>query len=164
MSCCCRRPEIPSASHCFLWIAPLLEEAFVLVSHRRHHPAPLSMKTLPGLTVGVMRGSHSQSLIQPLTGVTRELVTEEVSNASKLARGRIQAWAVAWNTARYNQQRAGLPLPDLVRGETLQQSTLYWPPAPLLPQRGAALAPGHSEMREDGSLARILHQYDYQAP
>jgi len=107
------RARNPQREPLFLWIAPLLEEAFVLVSHRRHHPAPLSMKTLPGLTVGVMRGSHSQSLIQPLTGVTRELVTEEVSNASKLARGRIQAWAVAWNTARYNQQRAGLPLPDL---------------------------------------------------
>ncbi|MCX4033161.1 substrate-binding periplasmic protein [Aeromonas caviae] len=155
----------PQREPLFLWIAPLLEEAFVLVSHRRHHPAPLSMKTLPGLTVGVMRGSHSQSLIQPLTGVTRELVTEEVSNASKLARGRIQAWAVAWNTARYNQQRAGLPLPDLVRGDTLQQSTLYLAASPRF-SRSEALRWRRviQEMREDGSLARILHQYDYQAP
>lgn len=155
----------PQREPLFLWIAPLLEEAFVLVSHRRHHPAPLSMKTLPGLTVGVMRGSHSQSLFQPLTGVTRELVTEEVSNASKLARDRIQAWAVAWNTARYNQQRAGLPLPDLVRGETLQQSTLYLAASPRF-SRSEALRWRRviQEMREDGSLARILHQYDYQAP
>ena len=91
------------------------------------------MKTLPGLTVGVMRGSHSQSLIQPLTGVTRELVTEEVSNASKLARGRIQAWAVAWNTARYNQQRAGLPLPDLVRARPCSRAPSTWPPVPASP-------------------------------
>ena len=117
----------------------------MLVSHRRHHPTPISMKTLPGLTVGVMRGSHSQSLFQPLTGVTRELVTEEVSNASKLARDRIQAWAVAWNTARYNQQRAGLLLPDLVRGETLQQSTSTWPPVPASPAaRALRWRRGHS--------------------
>lgn len=97
--------------------------------------------------------------------MTRELVTEEVSNASKLARGRIQAWAVAWNTARYNQQRAGLPLPDLVRGETLQQSTLYLAASPRF-SRSEALRWRRviQEMREDGSLARILHQYDYQAP
>ena len=81
----------PQREPLFLWIAPLLEEAFVLVSHRQHHPAPLSVKALSGLTLGAMRGSHGQSLIQPLEGVTRELVTEEVSNASKLARGRIQA-------------------------------------------------------------------------
>ncbi|MDM5076741.1 transporter substrate-binding domain-containing protein [Aeromonas media] len=149
----------------FLWIAPLLEEAFVLVSHRQHHPAPLSVKEVAGLTLGALRGSHGQSLIQPLEGVTRELVTEEVSNASKLARGRIQGWAVAWNTARYNQQRAGLPLADLVRGDTLQQSALYLAASPLFPATEALRWRKAIEgMREDGSLARILKQYDYQAP
>lgn len=155
----------PQRESQFLWIAPLLEEAFVLVSHRNHHPAPLTVADLPGLTVGAMRGSHGQSLIPLLEGVTQELVSEEINNASKLARGRIQAWAVAWNTARYNQQRAGLPLPDLVRGETLQQSTLYLAASPRF-SRSEALRWRRviQEMREDGSLARILHQYDYQAP
>ena len=155
----------PQREPLFLWIAPLLEEAFVLVSHRQHHPAPLSVKEVAGLTLGALRGSHGQSLIQPLEGVTRELVTEEVSNASKLARGRIQGWAVAWNTARYNQQRAGLPLADLVRGDTLQQSALYLAASPLFPAAEALRWRKAIEgMREDGSLARILKQYDYQAP
>ncbi len=149
----------------FLWIAPLLEEAFVLVSNRRHHPAPLSVQTLHGLTVGAMRGSHGQSLIPPLEGVTQELVSEEVNNASKLARGRIQGWAVAWNTARYNQQRAGLPLSDLVRGQTLQRSTLYLAASPRFsPSEAMRWRRVIQEMRQDGSLVRILSQYDYQAP
>ncbi|MFM5093631.1 substrate-binding periplasmic protein [Aeromonas rivipollensis] len=155
----------PQREPLFLWIAPLLEEAFVLVSHRQYHPAPLSVKALSGLTLGAMRGSHGQSLIQPLKGVTRELVTEEVNNASKLALGRIQGWAVAWNTARYNQQRAGLPLADLVRGDTLQESALYLAASPQFPAAEALRwRKAIEEMREDGSLARILRQYDYQAP
>ncbi|WP_281706159.1 substrate-binding periplasmic protein [Aeromonas taiwanensis] len=155
----------PQRESQFLWIAPLLEEAFVLVSHRNHHPAPLTVADLPGLTVGAMRGSHGQSLIPHLEGVTQELVSEEVNNASKLARGRIQGWAVAWNTARYNQQRAGLPLPDLVRGQTLQRSTLYLAASPRFSPSEAMRWRGViQEMRQDGSLARILFQYDYQAP
>ncbi|MNH21564.1 hypothetical protein D3C79_813790 [compost metagenome] len=137
----------------------------MLVSHRQHHPAPLSAKALSGLTLGAMRGSHGQSLIQPLKGVTRELVTEEVNNASKLALGRIQGWAVAWNTARYTQQQAGLPLASLVRGETLQRTAIYLAAHPDFPPKEAArwrktiLAMGR-----DGSLANIIKQYDYQAP
>ncbi|MGU5715060.1 substrate-binding periplasmic protein [Aeromonas taiwanensis] len=155
----------PQRESQFLWIAPLLEEAFVLVSHRNHHPAPLTVADLPGLTVGAMRGSHGQSLIPLLEGVTQELVSEEVNNASKLARGRIQGWAVAWNTARYNQQRAGLPLPDLVRGQTLQRSTLYLAASPRFsPSEAMRWRRVIQEMRQDGSLARILFQYDYQAP
>ena len=155
----------PQRESQFLWIAPLLEEAFVLVSHRNHHPAPLAVADLPGLTVGAMRGSHGQSLIPLLEGVTQELVSEEVNNASKLARGRIQGWAVAWNTARYNQQRAGLPLPDLVRGQTLQRSTLYLAASPRFsPSEAMRWRRVIQEMRQDGSLARILFQYDYQAP
>ena len=155
----------PQRESQFLWIAPLLEEAFVLVSHRNHHPAPLTVADLPGLTVGAMRGSHGQSLIPPLEGVTQELVSDEVNNASKLARGRIQGWAVAWNTARYNQQRAGLPLPDLVRGQTLQRSTLYLAASPRFsPSEAMRWRRVIQEMRQDGSLARILFQYDYQAP
>lgn len=155
----------PQRESQYLWIAPLLEEAFVLVSHRNHHPAPLTVADLPGLTVGAMRGSHGQSLIPLLEGVTQELVSEEINNASKLARGRIQGWAVAWNTARYNQQRAGLPLPDLVRGQTLQRSTLYLAASPRFSPSEAMRWRGViQEMRQDGSLARILFQYDYQAP
>ncbi|MBP4043270.1 transporter substrate-binding domain-containing protein [Aeromonas sp. SrichE-2G] len=155
----------PQRESQFLWIAPLLEEAFVLVSHRNHHPAPLTVADLPGLTVGAMRGSHGQSLIPLLEGVTQELVSEEINNASKLARGRIQGWAVAWNTARYNQQRAGLPLPDLVRGQTLQRSTLYLAASPRFsPSEAMRWRRVIQEMRQDGSLAHILFQYDYQAP
>ena len=113
----------------------------------------------------ILPADGHQNLLQPLGRVKQDPVTDEVSNANKLARNRIQGWAVAWNTARYNQQQAGLPLTDLVRGDTLQESTLYlaasprFPPADALRWRTTILA-----MHDDGSLARILKQYDYQAP
>ena len=86
-----------------------------------------------------MRGSYGQSLLQPYPQVKQALVAEEIHNASKLALGRIQGWAVAWNSARYNQQQAGLPLADLVRGDTLQRASLYLAASPvsLLPRRPA---------------------------
>lgn len=155
----------PQREQQFLWIAPLLEEAFVLVSHRDHHPAPLAVTDLPGLALGVMRGSYGQSLSRPLPKGREEAVTEEVSNASKLARGRIQGWAVAWNSARYNQQQAGLPLADLVRGATLQQTAIYLAAHPdFSPEQAARWRQAIQGMQRDGSLTRILKQYDYQAP
>lgn len=149
----------------FLWIAPLLEEAFVLVSHRQHHPAPLSIKESPALTIGVMRGSYGESLIQPIASRRVEQVAKEVNNARKLALGRIQGWAVAWNTARYTQQQAGLPLADLVRGETLRRTAIYLAAYPdFSPKEAARWRKTILAMQRDGSLARIIQQYDYQAP
>lgn len=155
----------PQREPLFLWIAPLLDEAFVLVTHRRHHPQPLTIGEMPGLSIGVMRGSYGQSLLQPFTQIRQAEVAEEVHNASKLARGRIQGWAVAWNSARYNQLQAGLPLADLVRGETLKQASLYLAASPHFPAKEATRwRDTIAAMRDDGSLARIIKQYDYQAP
>ncbi|MFQ2147078.1 substrate-binding periplasmic protein [Aeromonas jandaei] len=155
----------PQREPLFLWIAPLLDEAFVLVTHRQHHPQPLTTGELPGLTIGVMRSSYGQSLLLPFKRIKQEEVAEEVNNASKLARGRIQGWAVAWNCARYNQLQAGLPLADLVRGETLKQAALYLAASPHFPAKEATRwRDTIAAMRDDGSLARIIKQYDYQAP
>ena len=149
----------------FLWIVPLMDEAFVLVSHRQYHPTPLTINALPGLTVGVMRGSFGQSLLRPYPQVKQALVAEEIHNADKLALGRIQGWAVAWNSARYNQQQAGLPLTDLVRGDTLQRASLYLAASPRFPPAEATRwRKIIATMHDDGSLARIIKQYDYQAP
>nr|WP_232306928.1 transporter substrate-binding domain-containing protein [Aeromonas tecta] len=159
----------PQRASQLLWIVPLLEEAFVLVSDQRHHADPLFVKTLsaltPAPTIGAMRGSYGESLIQPIPGIQVERVAEEISNASKLARGRIQGWAVAWNSARYNQQQAGLPLANLVRGQTLQRTAIYLAAHPdFSPAEATRWRKTIQGMRRDGSLARILKQYDYQAP
>ncbi|MBC8674089.1 ABC transporter substrate-binding protein [Aeromonas hydrophila] len=126
----------------FLWIAPLLMRpscwSVIASTIRPHH-----QQELPGLTVGVMRGSYGQSLLQPYPQVKQALVAEEIHNASKLALGRIQGWAVAWNSARYNQQQAGLPLKDLVRGDTLQRASLYLAASPVSRPPGDPLAQGH---------------------
>ena len=72
---------------------------------------------------------------------------------------------MAWNSARYNQQQAGLPLADLVRGDTLQRASLYLAASPRFPAAEATRwRKIIATMRDDGSLARIIKQYDYQAP
>ncbi|WP_349918446.1 substrate-binding periplasmic protein [Aeromonas veronii] len=155
----------PQRAPRFLWITPLLDEAFVLVTHRHHHPAPVTVGELPSLSLGAMRGSYGHSLSRTLPEQRVETVAEELNNANKLARGRIQVWAVAWNTARYAQRQAGLPLNDLVRGDTLQTTPLYLAAHPGFPPKEAARwRQVIHEMRADGTLARILKQYDYQTP
>ena len=58
----------------------------------------------------------------------------------------------------------GLPLPDLVRARPAAEH-LTWPPVPASPAARLRWRRVIQEMREDGSLARILHQYDFhQAP
>lgn len=147
------------------WIVPLLDEAFVLASDRRHHPNPLALNEASTLTIGVLRHSLSHSRLQALGAPSLEIVTVERNNADKLALGRIQAWAAAWNTMRYAQQEAGLRLSDLVKGARLAKVPLYLAASPdFPPQEAKRWHDAIQGMRADGSLARILFQYDYQAP
>ncbi|MBZ6064947.1 transporter substrate-binding domain-containing protein [Aeromonas schubertii] len=154
------------ASH-FLWIVPLLEESFVLVTDRRHHPTPLTLVEARrrGDKIGVLRNSLAHDRLRRVEGVTLELATEEVRNAQKLSLGRISAWAAAWNTVNYNQLRAELPTTHLLRGETLQRTSLYLAAHPEFPAAQASRWRAALEsMHRDGTLRRILAQYDYQAP
>ncbi|MFM4648791.1 substrate-binding periplasmic protein [Aeromonas bivalvium] len=147
------------------WIAPLLEESFVLASDRRHRGEPLTLAEARRLKIGVLRHSLSHSLLQARGMPELESVGAERGNADKLARGRIQAWAAAWNTMRYAQQEAGLPLTRLIKGETLARVPLYLAANLDFPAEEAARwRHTLAEMAADGSLDRILLQYDYQAP
>lgn len=147
------------------WIAPLLEESFVLASDRRHRGEPLTLAEAQRLKIGVLRHSLSHNLLQARGMPELETVGTERGNADKLARGRIQAWAAAWNTMRYAQQEAGLPLARLVKGETLTRAPLYLAANLEFPAGEAARwRQALAEMAADGSLDRILLQYDYQAP
>lgn len=147
------------------WIVPLLDEAFVLASDQHYHPAPLRLDEKSPLKIGVLRHSLSHNLLQELGVTSLDIVTTERNNADKLALGRIQAWAAAWNTIRYAQQEAGLRLSELVKGATLAKMPLYLAASPDFPlQEARRWHDVIQGMRADGNLARILHQYDYQAP
>ncbi|MGY3926468.1 substrate-binding periplasmic protein [Aeromonas simiae] len=149
------------------WVAPLIEESFVLLTDRRYHPEPLTLKELDRqeVLIGTLRDSFSHEWLNSRRDLRLELAHDERLNAQKLARGRIQGWAASWNTARYQQQQNGLPLERLVRGEELARTHLYLAAAPDFPTALAARwQQVIAQMRQDGSLARILAQYDYQAP
>lgn len=151
----------------FLWIAPLLEESFVLLTDRGLRPERITLAEARrrGDKIGVLRNSLAHTLLSETDGVTLELASEEERNAQKLALGRISVWAAAWNTARYNQLSAELPESRLLRGETLKHTSLYLAAHPDFPAAQADRWRATLEsMHRDGTVRRILAQYDYQAP
>ncbi|HDL6704885.1 TPA: transporter substrate-binding domain-containing protein [Yersinia enterocolitica] len=157
--------RIPEREQLFRWVTPLVDEAFVLFTDRQHHPRPLQQDELTGLTVGVMRDSVGEQLMKSFPGVHLETAADEVINAKKLARGRINAWAVSLNTGFYAQRVAGLDERQLVRGAILSHVTLYLAASPDFP---------HSEMlrwqqmietmKQDGTLLQIKQRYHYVEP
>ncbi|EKB19516.1 transporter substrate-binding domain-containing protein [Aeromonas veronii] len=151
--------------HLYYWITPLLEDDFVIVSDRRFRPAPLKVTDLPPLQTGTLRYSFGQHLLRQRLQLESDTVATEELNAQKLHRGRIDAWVGAWNAILYNQQLAGLSTERLMRGETLMRTQFYLAAHKDFPfkqaQRWQAVI---DEMRRDGSLTRIIRQYNYQAP
>ncbi|MFB2866158.1 substrate-binding periplasmic protein [Aeromonas sp. MdU4] len=151
--------------HLFYWITPLLDDEFVIVTDRRVHPNPLKVKDLPSLKVGTLRYSFGQYLLKQRINLASQTVATEELNAHKLQRGRIDAWVAAWNAILYNQHTGGFSADELVRGETLMRTPLYVAASREFPfSEGRRWQATLDEMRKDGSLARIIRQYNYQAP
>ncbi|WP_033138290.1 substrate-binding periplasmic protein [Aeromonas finlandensis] len=148
----------------FYWIAPIMDEEFVIVSDRRFHPTPLKTSDLPSLKVGTLRYSFGQHLLKLRLNLASQTVATEALNASKLQRGRIDAWVGAWNAILYNQHISGFSADNLVKGETLMHTQLFVAAHREFPFfEGRRWQITLNEMRKDGSLARIIRQYNYQA-
>lgn len=81
--------------HLFYWVAPIIDEEFVIVSDRQFHPKALKSSDLKNLDVGVLRYSFGQHLLKQRIGIRGETVADEQLNAHKLHRGRIDAWVAA---------------------------------------------------------------------
>ncbi|KAJ8743073.1 substrate-binding periplasmic protein [Aeromonas veronii] len=151
--------------HLYQWVTPILDEQFLIVSDRRFHPKALKSSDLKNLDVGVLRYSFGQHLLKQRIGIRGETVADEQLNAHKLHRGRIDAWVAAWNVILYAQQQDKRSSQQLVRGEVLMNTQLFLAAHKDFPfkqaQRWQAVI---DEMRHDGTLARIIRQYNYQAP
>ncbi|MGN4957980.1 substrate-binding periplasmic protein [Aeromonas sp. 23P] len=151
--------------HLFYWVAPIIDEEFVIVSDRRFHPVPIKAGELSTLKVGTLRHSFGQHLLKQRLNLTSQTVATEELNAHKLQRGRIDAWVAAWNAILYNQQQEGFSTGQLVRGETLMRTQLFIAAHKEFPfTEGRRWQAVINEMRRDGSLTRIIRQYNYQAP
>ncbi|WP_042012634.1 substrate-binding periplasmic protein [Aeromonas fluvialis] len=151
--------------HLYQWVTPIIDEQFVIVSHRRFHPKPLQSSDLKSLDVGVLRDSFGHYLLKQRLGIQGKTVADEQLNAHKLHRGRIDAWVAAWNVILYTQQHDQLSQQHLLRGEVLMNTQLYLAANKAFPVKEARRwQTTIDEMRKDGSLARIGLQYNYQAP
>ncbi|MCE9952087.1 transporter substrate-binding domain-containing protein [Aeromonas allosaccharophila] len=151
--------------HLYYWVTPILDEEFVIVSDRNAHPTPLTLKDLPSLKVGTLRHSFGQYLLQQRLNLASQTVATEDLNALKLQRGRIDAWAAAWNVILYNQQTGGFSIDEIVKGESLMRTQLFIAASKDFPfTEGRRWQAVIDEMRHDGTLARIIRQYHYQAP
>jgi polar amino acid transport system substrate-binding protein len=149
----------------YQWVAPLMDEAFVLVGNRKVSAIPPTRSKMTGKLIGVMRQSVGQELAGHIDGAVLNVVTYETTNATMLANGRIDAWAASWNTALQAQREAHLPPSDLVKGTILQKTTLYLAASPDLPAaevlRWRAII---EAMRRDGTIARLEKEYGYMQP
>lgn len=151
--------------HLYYWVTPILDEEFVIVSDRNAHPTPLTLKDLPSLKVGTLRHSFGQYLLQQRLNLASQTVATEDLNALKLQRGRIDAWVAAWNVILYNQQTGGFSIDEIVKGESLMRTQLFIAASKDFPfTEGRRWQAVIDEMRHDGTLARIIRQYNYQAP
>ncbi|MFU1566199.1 substrate-binding periplasmic protein [Aeromonas veronii] len=151
--------------HLFYWVAPIIDEEFVIVSDRRFHPSPLKVTDLPPLQIGTLRYSFGQHLLRQRLKLESDTVATEKLNAQKLHRGRIDAWVAAWNAILYNQRLGDLPTDRLVRGETLMRTQFYVAASKEFPfTEGRRWQAVIDEMRRDGSLTRIIRQYNYHSP
>lgn len=151
--------------HLYYWVTPILDEEFVIVSDRNAHPTPLTLKDLPSLKVGTLRHSFGQYLLKQRLNLASQTVATEDLNALKLQRGRIDAWAAAWNVILYNQQTGGFSIDEIVKGESLMRTQLFIAASKDFPfTEGRRWQAVIDQMRHDGTLARIIRQYHYQAP
>lgn len=157
--------RVPERENLYRWVASLIDEAFVLFTDRRHHLLPLKKTDLAGLTIGVMRGSVGEKIIKSVDGIHIEASKDEITNAKKLALGRIDAWAVSLNTGLYIQRMAGLDERQLVRGDILSHVKLYIVSSPDLPLKDVLRWRLTIEkMSQDGTMQEIKKRYKYVSP
>jgi polar amino acid transport system substrate-binding protein len=157
--------RVASRESSYQWVAPLVDEVFVLISSKQFQPKPLVRNQLESLTIGVMRNSVGEGLAAELVINSIEVVPMEVTNAKKLATGRIGAWVASWNTALHAQREAGLDVQNLVRGEVLMRTTLYVAASlKMSPQNVQRWRVVLEKMRKDGSIEAIEKKYNYQPP
>ncbi|MFC7420311.1 substrate-binding periplasmic protein [Iodobacter arcticus] len=157
--------RVASREDKYQWVAPLMDEVFVLISHKKHQARPLSREQAERLVIGVMRNSVGEGLATAFISATIDGVPMEATNAKKLAAGRIGAWVASWNTALYAQREAGLAAEDLVRGEVLMRTTLYVAASLKMPQQDVLRWRKVLEkMRKDGSIEALEKKYRYEAP
>ncbi|MDE1716404.1 transporter substrate-binding domain-containing protein [Chromobacterium amazonense] len=155
----CRTPQ---REPLLQWVAPLVSEDFLLINRQG---STISQTKLDGLHVGVVRNSVGHELSKRLQGVVIEIADDEINNARKLAAGHIDVWLAAWNSARYAQRQAGLPLPMLQRGQVLLRCTTYLAASRDFP--AASLAPWQralEEIRSDGTMLQLAKRYDIITP
>ncbi|MCX7205685.1 MAG: transporter substrate-binding domain-containing protein [Proteobacteria bacterium] len=157
--------RVASREEKYQWVAPLMDEVFVLISHKKFQARPLSREQVDRLIIGVMRNSVGEGLAAEFASATIDAVPMEATNAKKLAAGRIGAWVASWNTALYAQREAGLAAEDLVRGEVLMRTSLYVAASLKMPQQEVQRWRKMLEkMRKDGSIEAIEKKYRYEAP
>jgi polar amino acid transport system substrate-binding protein len=157
--------RVASREEKYQWVAPLMDEVFVLISHKKYQARPLSREQADRLIIGVMRNSVGEGLAAEFISATIDAVPMEATNAKKLAAGRIGAWVASWNTALYAQREAGLAAEDLVRGEVLMRTSLYVAASLKMPQQEVLRWRRVLEkMRKDGSIEAIEKKYHYEVP
>lgn len=151
-----RQPEVEQS---YTWVLKLLEEPIMLVARSDTLADLSSMDTAKKLRVGVLLGSPAEIIARRLGFEHIEVTTSAASNASKLQRGRIDAWLAVPSVVAAAQRQIGDDLP-LRFGPPIEKIAMYLICATqckdvdLERWKRADLA-----MKKDGSYARVIDKY-----
>ncbi len=157
--------RIPQRERQYTWIVKMFEDDFVVVAPRRSNVDISSLETCRRLATGVIRSGVAEHLAAEQHFVSVQPATSDVTNARKLAAGRIDAWLSSWNGILAAQAAAGLRLRDLRRGLVLRRVDVFLAGSlditPAIAQQWRA---AFQTMLDDGSHARLLAQYKFVLP
>ncbi|WP_028536518.1 substrate-binding periplasmic protein [Paludibacterium yongneupense] len=142
----------------FLWLLPLLEDDYVLVSTGSIPARPLS-----GLTVGVVRGSMLVDFATRAGYDHLDLSTDEGENLRKLMAGRFRVWLTGRTRALEQMRKQGLDPARFHFSGPLHHFVVYAAASPHFdPLQAQRWRQAYAAMRTDGTLAAIRRRFGIQ--
>ena len=157
--------RIPEREQEYTWIAPLLPEELVLISHVRWKNEHEKIKQSLTEPISVWRSSICERLALKKQYQKIQLASNEETNARKIHDGRTKLWLASWNMARQAYINAGLNPNDLVKLASYERFDIYLVGSKDLSQTEATKwASALKEIQSNGRYRQILSQYQYQEP
>lgn len=146
----------------YLWIAPLFEYNFVLVT-RADHAAPATLDDAKKLSVGVLHGNPMQKMLPELGFENVKPANSEEMLARQLRANLIDAWVGPELVVRDSYKRAGGNLNELRIGPRVgEPMQVYLAASKHFPAADAKLiADEVNRLRASGEINRILDRYRF---
>jgi len=110
--------------------------------------------------IGVTHKSAMDNFLTAQGFTNLDRVDYQQTNISKLMAGRIDAWCLSENLARWAWREAGLPSKQLISGKAIKKTHAWIAAGPMFPDDLAAqYRDAVEKMKADGTIEKILNRY-----